>query len=71
MIQLHNGSPANGSSKKDAALGLVSDMMQEINPLIEKRVLQKINIFLMPAMLIGKGHFESRCSIFCSNMLAD
>ena len=54
MIQIHNDGPANGSTEKDAALGLVSDVAQEIDPLIEKRVLRKIDIFLMPAMLIGK-----------------
>ena len=54
MIQIHNGGPANGSTEKDAALGLVSDVAQEIDPLIEKRVLRKIDIFLMPAMLIGE-----------------
>ena len=54
MIQIHNDGPANGSIEKDAALGLVSDVAQEIDPLIEKRVLRKIDIFLMPAMLIGK-----------------
>ena len=54
MIQLYHDSPANGSPEKDAALGLVSDVAQEIDPLIEKRVLRKIDIFLMPAMLIGK-----------------
>lgn len=64
MIQLYHDSLANGSPEKDAALGLVSDVAQEIDPLIEKRVLRKIDIFLMPAMLIGKSRFGSRCSIF-------
>lgn len=57
MIQLHDiasaNSPRNDSSEKDAALALVSDVAQEINPLIAKRVLRKIDLFFMPAMLIG------------------
>lgn len=64
MIQVHDtastNSPANGSSEKDAALALVSDVAQEINPLVEKRVLQKIDMFFMPAMLIGKPHSGPR-----------
>lgn len=58
MIQLQDianaNNPANISSEKDAALALVSDVAQEINPLIEKRVLRKIDLFFMPAMLIGE-----------------
>ena len=62
MIQTHSGSPVNDSPEKDAALGLVSDVAQEIDPLTEKRALRKIDIFLMPAMLIGKLCFGSRCN---------
>ena len=71
MIQLHNDSPANGSPEKDAALGLVSDVAQEIDPLMEKRVLRKIDIFLMPAMLIGKSCLGSSVAYFSKNILAD
>ena len=71
MIQIHNGGPANGSTEKDAALGLVSDVAQEIDPLMEKRVLRKIDIFLMPAMLIGKSCLGSSVAYFSKNILAD
>jgi hypothetical protein len=30
-----------------------------IDPEIEKKVLRKINLFLMPAMVIGKTHLET------------
>lgn len=60
MIQVHDiasaSSFANGRSEKDAALALVSDVAQEINPHVEKRVVRKIDMFFMPAMLIGELH---------------
>ncbi|EYE91277.1 putative MFS transporter [Aspergillus ruber CBS 135680] len=59
MIQVHDiasaNNRANDSYDKDAALALVSDVAQEIDPLVEKRVLRKIDMFFMPAMLIGYG----------------
>ena len=56
MIQIHgvtNASEAPHVSEKDAALAVVSDVAQEIDPVVEKRVLRKIDLYLMPAMLIG------------------
>ena len=46
-------SPDAPTSEKDAALAVVSDEAQEIDPSVEKRVLRKIDLFFMPAMLIG------------------
>lgn len=53
---------ANGSgddhavaTDKDAALALVSnDVAMEIDPTVENRVLRKIDLFFMPAMLVGQ-----------------
>lgn len=42
-----------GSSDKDAARAVVSDVPREIDPSVEKRVLRKIDLFFMPAMVIG------------------
>lgn len=47
-------SPDAPTSDKDAALAVVSDEAQEIDPAVERRVLRKIDLFFMPAMLIGK-----------------
>lgn len=67
MIQFHSTGganvPADGKQERDAALDLVSDVAQEIDPRIEKRVLRKIDMFLMPAMLIGELHAGWRCWI--------
>lgn len=67
MIQVHGtagaNTPADGKPERDAALALVSDVAQEIDPRIEKRVLRKIDMFLMPAMLIGELHSRWRCRI--------
>ncbi|OQE17865.1 hypothetical protein PENSTE_c019G05711 [Penicillium steckii] len=41
--------------EKDAALTVVSDVAQEVDPVIAKRVLRKIDMYFMPAMLIGYG----------------
>lgn len=41
-------------SEKDAALAMVSDVAQEIDPIVAKRVLRKIDLYFMPAMLIGE-----------------
>lgn len=75
MIQVNDiasaNSPANGSSEKDAALALVSDVAQEIDPLVERRVLRKIDMFFMPAMLIGELHSGPRRRRSRSEALAD
>ena len=39
--------------EKDVALTVVSDVAQEVDPVIAKRVLRKIDMYFMPAMLIG------------------
>ena len=44
--------PARGH-EKDAALAVVSDVAQEIDPVVAKKVLQKIDLYFMPAILIG------------------
>lgn len=58
MIQVHGitsaGESPHVSSDKDAALAVVSEFAQEIDPVVEKRVLRKIDLYLMPAMLIGQ-----------------
>ncbi|KAF7591571.1 hypothetical protein BBP40_001451 [Aspergillus hancockii] len=48
-------SPDGPTFDKDAALAVVSDQAQEIDPAVEKRVLRKIDLFFMPAMLVGYG----------------
>lgn len=56
MIQFHgitSSSEPPHASKKDAALAVVSEVAQEIDPVVEKRVIRKIDLYLMPAMLIG------------------
>lgn len=56
MIQVHAITSAMDSihrSEKDAALAVVSDVAQAIDPVMERKVLQKIDMYFMPAMLIG------------------
>ncbi|KAJ5699142.1 hypothetical protein N7462_001147, partial [Penicillium macrosclerotiorum] len=57
MIHVPEIGDANGSATdlKDAALAMVGDTAQEIDPAIAKRVLRKIDLYFMPAMLIGYG----------------
>lgn len=38
---------------KDAAWTVVSDVAREIDPQVEKKVLRKIDLFFMPAMMTG------------------
>jgi hypothetical protein len=60
MIQLHgltSASETPHASEKDAALAVVSEVAQEIDPVVEKRVRRKIDSYLMPAMLIGALSF--------------
>ena len=58
MIQVPSATaerPSDGiAAEKDAALEVVSDEAREIDPAVERRVLRKIDLFFMPAMLIGK-----------------
>jgi hypothetical protein len=41
------------SLEKDAALGLVGEHAREIDPEVEATVLRKIDLFLIPAMIVG------------------
>lgn len=51
---------ANSSTSKEVAsiatptMDLVGEEARPIDPRVEKRVLRKIDLFLMPAMVIGK-----------------
>ncbi|KAJ5919296.1 hypothetical protein N7466_010239 [Penicillium verhagenii] len=58
MIQVHGVGNANEpahDTEKDAALAVVGDVAQDIDPVVAKRVLRKIDLYFMPAMLIGYG----------------
>lgn len=43
------------SDGDDVALGLVGLHAQPIDPLVEARVVRKIDYFLIPAMIVGYG----------------
>jgi len=43
----------SASTDKDVAIDLVGEHAQAIDPAIEARVLRKIDVFLMPAMIVG------------------
>ena len=61
MIQfphLSNGENSQHVFDKDAARTVVSDVAQEIDPVVEKRVVRKIDWYFMPAMLIGRSQFD-------------
>lgn len=50
-----SGDERTVATDKDAALALVSnDVAMEIDLAVEKRVLRKIDLFFMPAMLVGQ-----------------
>jgi hypothetical protein len=42
------------SLDKDVAIGLVGEHARDIDPEVEKRVLRKIDLFLIPAMIVGE-----------------
>lgn len=50
---LSSASTRAQDTEKDAALAVVSDVAIEVDPVIAKRVLRKIDLYFMPAMLIG------------------
>jgi hypothetical protein len=41
------------SLDKDIAIGLVGEHARDIDPEVERRVLRKIDLFLIPAMIVG------------------
>lgn len=41
------------TAEKDVAIELVGEQAREIDPAIEKKVLRKIDWFLIPAMIVG------------------
>lgn len=45
--------PSSDSFEKDVALDLVGEHAQEIDPIVEARVVRKIDLFLIPAMIVG------------------
>jgi MFS family permease len=55
--------PGSGTSSlsldKDVAIGLVGEHAQEIDPEAEKRVLRKIDMFLIPAMIVGMSRYHT------------
>jgi hypothetical protein len=51
--------PGSISLDKDEAIGLVGVHAQEIDPVVEARVLRKIDWFLIPAMIIGTYTFTA------------
>ncbi|KAJ5657391.1 uncharacterized protein N7484_001040 [Penicillium longicatenatum] len=58
MIQVNgvgSGNDPTHDAEKDAALAVVGDVAQDIDPIVAKRVLRKIDLYFMPAMLIGYG----------------
>ncbi|KAJ5825180.1 hypothetical protein N7474_002318 [Penicillium riverlandense] len=58
MIQVRAITSAMDSihgSEKDAALAVVGDVAQAIDPVMEKKILRKLDMYFMPAMLIGYG----------------
>lgn len=42
------------SLDRDVAIKLVGEHAREIDPMVEKRVLRKIDLFLIPAMIVGR-----------------
>lgn len=52
QVDDNDNGPMPGA-EKDAALTLVGDVAQEIDPVVAKRVLRKIDLYFMPAMLLG------------------
>ena len=55
-VDPESGIPST-SIDNDVAAGLVGERAQEIDEEVEKRVLRKIDLFLIPAMVVGKGFF--------------
>lgn len=58
-----HGEPESGTSSlsldKDVAIGLVGEHAHEIDPMVEARVLRKIDWFLIPAMIVGESTISS------------
>ena len=55
--------PESGTSSlsldKDVAIKLVGEHAQEIDPEMEERVLRKIDLFLIPAMIVGMAFIDT------------
>lgn len=45
----------DAASAKDEAIALVGEHAQAIDPAVERRVLRKLDLFLLPAMVFGYG----------------
>ena len=46
-------SEGSDTMDKDVALAIVGEHAQPIDPMVEARVVRKIDVFLIPAMIIG------------------
>jgi hypothetical protein len=51
----HDNRSSTGSEDQDVANAIVGDYAHEIDPVVERRVVRKIDCFLIPAMIIGYG----------------
>jgi hypothetical protein len=53
----HRDLESSTSLDKDEAIHLVGEHAREIDPVVEARVLRKIDLFLIPAMIVGMYSF--------------
>lgn len=44
-----------GPREKDVALAFVGERSHDVDPVVEARVVRKIDLFLIPAMIVGYG----------------
>lgn len=56
------------TAQDDVALAVVGELAQDIDPVVEARVLRKIDLFLIPAMIVGYGmvYYDKVCPLSSS-----
>lgn len=53
--------PARAAGK-DEAIAIVGEQQHTIDPIVEARAVRKIDLFLMPAMIVGCTYLQSLLS---------
>lgn len=53
------------SRDQDIAIAIVGERSQAIDPAVEARVVRKIDLFLVPAMIVGYGlvYYDKVCAV--------
>lgn len=58
-------SPPQDAAAKDEAIAMVGEQPHHVDPAVQARAVRKIDLFLIPAMIVGCASLTLLLSVFC------